>query len=86
MHPVHTTVIGDYGLGAYDGITVRDARGDALVVADRVINGRHYGSKIRIPAQENRRWYEFPQCLPLRNNDGFVAENFEQQPIALHNL
>ena len=41
---------------------------------------------MRIPPQENGRWYEFPQYLPLRHNDGLVAEHFEQQPIALHNV
>lgn len=85
MHPVHTAVIRDYGLSAYDGVPTSDVLCHACLMADSLINGSNYGSKIRISPQENADWHEFPKRVPLCHDDGLVSERFEQQPIAIHN-
>jgi len=39
-----------------------------------------------ISPQKNTRRHEFSKRMPLSNDDGLVAEHFEQQPIAIHEL
>lgn len=86
MHAVHSAVIGDHGTGSYHGVSVSHMRCHAALVADRLINGGHYGTKMWVSSQEYARRYEFSKRMPLCNDNGLVAEHFEQQPIAIHEL
>lgn len=86
MHAVYSAIIGDHGPGSEHRASMPHLLCQALLVADSLINCGHYGAKMRIPPQEYARRHEFSKRVPLCNDDGLVAEHFEQQPIAVHEL